>query len=431
MTSEEFEDWYDPLVERAQCGEAAAVLDELNESTPEELEEQELGRLRGLAICCLEWCEMDPLAKGLADELCAGSPVLAVSAGIECSELGELAYAEDILQAMCDRWPDSVYPPLNLGVVFQKLGEHKQAIEYFDSALRIEEGFSHALLERARSLRDLDELEDASRAYRKYLDAEPDDAWEWVSLGIVESEREEFGSALKAYDRARRVDPACISAHYNFGVTASRMGDDELLDSALSTLREHAPGDCRYALLAAYQIEDESPEEAWDFAVAAIEAAEEAEDIELYEHSIEVALNIGLRNEMEDRCAVFINEAFAAGDVGPAVLDADRKIRGTQTAGASQWTVRLEVEVTDPDAITALTGGDHYEGPGLGYIRVYRVWATTAAGAEESARTCEHRTGYGLVVDVLDLKRHEGAFDEPLGVEWRSEMFGFELENGA
>ncbi len=430
MTSDEFEDWYEPLVERAQCGDASAVLDDINESTPTDLEEQDLGRVRGLAICCLEWCEMDPLAKGLAEELCGGSPIIAVSAGIECSDLGELEYAEEILRAMCERWPGSVYPPLNLGVVLQKLGEHDRAIEYFDKALRIEPDFAHALLERARSYRELDELDDASRAYRQYLDAEPEDAWEWVSLGIVESEREEFGSALEAYDRARRVDPTCISAHYNFGVTASRMGDAELLDGAVTVLRDQAPNDCRYALLAAYQIEEESPEQAWNFAVEAIAAAEEALDLELYEHSVEVALNIGLRNGMEERCTAFIDHAFATGEIVPAVLDAERRMRGTCAANTSQWTVRLEVEVTHPDAITALTGGDEYDGPGLGYIRVYRVWATTAGEAEEAAVECEQRTGYGPVVEVVEVEHHEGTFEEPLGVEWRSEMFGFELERG-
>jgi len=431
MTSEEFEDWFDPLIDRAQCGEAAAVLNELNESTPEELEEQDLGRVRGLSICCLEWCDMDPLAKGLVEELCAGNPIIAVSAGIECSELGELEYAEDLLRAMCERWPDSVYPPLNLGVVLQKLGDHKKAIACFDSALSLDSTFAHALLERARSFRDLDELDEASRAYRSYLAVEPEDAWEWVSLGIVESEREEFGSALEAYDRARRVDPACISAHYNFGVTASRMGDSELLNGALEALREQAPDDCRYALLAAYQIEDDSPEDAWTFANEAIAAAENAQDLELYEHSIEVALNIGLRNKMEERCAAFIDDAFVSGEIVPAVLDADRRMRGPLTANASLWTVRLEVEVTHPDAIAALTGGEDYEGPGLGYIRIYRVWATTAGEAEESALECERRTGYGRIVDVLEIEQHDGAFEEPLGVEWRSEMFGFELEGGS
>jgi len=431
MTSEEFEDWIELLAERAQCGDAAAVLDELNEAILDELEEQDLGRVRGLSICCLEWCEMDPLAKGLADELCAGNPIVAVSAAIECSDLGELEYAEDILRAMCDRWPDSVYPPLNLGVVLQKLDDHDQAIECFDKALQIENDFPHALLERARSYRDLDQLDAASQAYRKYLDVEPEDAWEWVSLGIVESEREEFGSALEAYDRARRVDPSCISAHYNFGVTASRMGDVELLNSALDTLREQAPNDCRYALLAAYQIEDESPEAAWGFAIEAIAAAEDAQDLELFEHSVEVALNIGMRNGMDDRCAAFIDNAFEAGEVVTAVLDADRRMRGTQVPDASQWTVRLEVEVTSPDAIAALTGHDEYEGPGLGYIRVYRVWATNAGDAEKSAITCERRTGFGQIVGVVELEQHEGTFEESLGVEWRSEMYGFELERGA
>ncbi len=430
MTGDEFEEWYEPLVERAQCGDASAVLNEINESTPDELEEQDLGRVRGLAICCLEWCEMDPLAKGLAEELCANSPIIAVSAGIECSDLGEFEYAEEILRTMCERWPDSVYPPLNLGVVLQKLGEHEQAIEYFNRALRIEEGCSHALLERARSYRELDELDEASRAYRQYLDAEPEDTWEWVSLGIVESEREEFGSALEAYDRARRIDPACISAHYNFGVTASRMGDTDLLEGAVAVLRDQAPDDCRYSLLAAYQIEDDSPEKAWDYAIEAIAAAEEVLDLELFEHSVEVALNIGLRNDMKERCAVYIDNAFTSGEVVPAVLDAERRLRGPRADEASQWTVRLEVEVTHPDAIAALTGGEAYDGPGLGYIRVYRVWATSSGEAEEVATDCERRTGYGRVVGVVEIEHHDGLFEEPVGVEWRSEMFGFELERG-
>ena len=208
------------------------------------------------------------------------------------------------------------------------------------------------------------------------------------------------------------------------------MGDAELLNGALEALRDQAPADCRYSLLAAYQVEDECPEAAWDFAIAAIDAAEEAMDLELFEHSIEVALNIGMRNNMKERCAAFIDNAFASGEIVPAVLDADRRMRGPQAANASQWTVRLEVEVTQPESIAALTGEDGYEGPGLGYIRVYRVWATRAGEAEEAAITCERRAGFGQVVGVVDLEHHEGTFDEPLGVEWRSEMFGFELERG-
>jgi tetratricopeptide (TPR) repeat protein len=156
MTDDRFDEWMADLEERAQRGDPAAVLNEINASPPLELDPYELGRIRGLAVCCLEWCGMDPLAKGLTEEVCDGDPAAAVSAGIECSEMGELEYAEEILRTMCDRWPDSVYPPLNLGVVLQKQHEHHRAIEQFDKTLAIESEFAPALLERARSFRELE-----------------------------------------------------------------------------------------------------------------------------------------------------------------------------------------------------------------------------------------------------------------------------------
>jgi hypothetical protein len=75
-----------------------------------------------------------------------------------------------------------------------------------------------------------------------------------------------------------------------------------------------------------------------------------------------------------------------------------------------------------------LTGDAGYEGPGYGYIRNYCVWAATPGEAEEAAMECENRSGYGRVVDTVDIETGEQADEEHAGVEWRSEMFGYELE---
>lgn len=71
----------------------------------------------------------------------------------------------------------------------------------------------------------------ASRAYRGYLDAKPDDAEAWYRLGNAEARRGELAAAEAAYRQSLALAPERARARHNLGLVQLQLGRRNLLEA--------------------------------------------------------------------------------------------------------------------------------------------------------------------------------------------------------
>jgi len=133
--------------------------------------------------------------------------------------------------------PDNYY---NLGIVFQRNGSHKEAVETFSMYISIP-GLKPQLVadgynNRAISQRALNNLELAYADYTKAIELKPTDPIYLVNRGNLNAARKNADEALADYARAIAIDPKYYSTYAQRGilyVNISRI-DEALRDFAKS-----------------------------------------------------------------------------------------------------------------------------------------------------------------------------------------------------
>jgi hypothetical protein len=77
--------------------------------------------------------------------------------------------------------------------------------------------------------RALDEgrLDEASAAFRRYLETDDDDPVAWFNLGLVYKFQRNWAESMRCNRRAAELDPDSAEAHWNMGVAATALRDWE------------------------------------------------------------------------------------------------------------------------------------------------------------------------------------------------------------
>lgn len=78
--------------------------------------------------------------------------------------------------------------------------------------------------EAGRRLAREDRHEDAARAYRSAIDADPGWSVPWYNLGLLHKHRGEWAEALACNRRAAELDPEDGDAWWNYGIAATALG---------------------------------------------------------------------------------------------------------------------------------------------------------------------------------------------------------------
>jgi tetratricopeptide (TPR) repeat protein len=91
----------------------------------------------------------------------------------------------------------------------------------------------------------MDSRDETVRAIQKYVETNPDDASAWNSLGVLHAQAEEFGEALRCFNRAIRLNPELTEAYTNRGRVLIALGLDKAQDALKSfdTALRLSPGD--------------------------------------------------------------------------------------------------------------------------------------------------------------------------------------------
>jgi len=131
-----------------------------------------------------------------------------------------------------------------LGVARSYAGRHEQALESFDTAIRLKPELAEAFVNRAAALDALGRMEEAVRDYDQALKLRPKDAATYNGRGNTLARMNRAEDALKDYDAAIVLRPRYGLAYYNRGNIHFNAGRLDLAlsdyDQAIELMPEYA-----------------------------------------------------------------------------------------------------------------------------------------------------------------------------------------------
>ncbi|MDE0397635.1 MAG: tetratricopeptide repeat protein [Candidatus Poribacteria bacterium] len=101
----------------------------------------------------------------------------------------------------------------------------KNAIEVYDTVIRLTPDFADAYINRGDVRKKLGDLEEAIKDYDTAIRLGDDYAYVYFNRGIAKANVGDKKGAIKDYDRAIRFDPAYFDAYFNRGNVKSNLGD--------------------------------------------------------------------------------------------------------------------------------------------------------------------------------------------------------------
>jgi tetratricopeptide (TPR) repeat protein len=192
------------------------------------------------------------------------SPALLAVSGDILLKLGQLDEAEAMFRRLADRYKDGLYAdagPVGLGYIALERKQPQEALAIFENALENNPGmsrFKETTLGLVESLAEVGRLEDAEEralqiAGDRMFRGEPA-AKAYLLLGTITRKQAEKASGVdeklellkkahayyqRVYVAYQSVPEVCAEAYWQAYETAKEMGNQELADETLKTLKEH------------------------------------------------------------------------------------------------------------------------------------------------------------------------------------------------
>lgn len=386
------------------------------------------GHLWALRVLCKREIADDSLSDGEEDKTDWASEIIdpgaskefLLAAGIFLSQEEAYDVAEKVLLYLCSSkdMEKRHVAIANLALVRERAGRTEEAIEGYQETIRMAPEWPHGHLYLARCCRESGNPDDAIEPLMKYLELEPSDLDEWISLAIIHSNAERFKSAELAYSRAASVDPTSAALNFNRGISARRARNRELLSHCQSQLGSLAGGDWRASLLHGYLQElDGNMWPAWEaFSEAADLSAFGQDDEEAKECAAAHALSFVLEHGMDEQVADISERCFASFAFSYEILFHLRKAGGLHAIEAHDYGVLIKSDLTDEDAIQELLEEDAI-GPPYCFFRNYRVIADSPDAAGKIALQFEAKLG-GKNIEIEEITEVETVKDVFLGTWW-------------
>ena len=147
--------------------------------------------------------------------------------GFIYKETGDTSNAVQLLRKVCDLHPD-------YGPAFEELGmlyatrHDPLAIEYLNTALRIDPKNTNALYGMAMYYQELNQIEKAEEIYKQILDINDNHKEAWHNRGYIEMfTYGDYPEAISHLTRAIQCDSSFIEAWTNRGCAYELMGDKQ------------------------------------------------------------------------------------------------------------------------------------------------------------------------------------------------------------
>jgi len=160
-------------------------------------------------------------------------PEVAFWYGYVLLELGVAAKAVEPLSVAAGHAIDSPLQPHLYGLTLTRIGRFEEAIAAFDRALMIDPGFTDALYNRAKALKDQGRIGAAAEAYIEYLARQPNDPDGLYNLANIRFEQNRPAEAVDLFKKLIDSHPLRLDAQTNLALALSQLGE---LDQAVQQL---------------------------------------------------------------------------------------------------------------------------------------------------------------------------------------------------
>lgn len=156
----------------------------------------------------------------------ACSIVVAVYASLTVARTLDWTHEFAIWSDTAAKNPHSWHARRYLGAIHLHAGEPAKALEHLREAIRIRRSPDYTALHQAAQLCErMGRLEEAITYYKKLVAADPQNAEERVSLGMLYAATGAREKAVWQLTAALEIDPNKSDAHYNLGVIHANSGD--------------------------------------------------------------------------------------------------------------------------------------------------------------------------------------------------------------
>jgi len=338
------------LLEAGEPEESLRCLESLPDDLADPEHRVECATLRAYALSELgrqeqALQELQPMLEEHPD-----SPRLLGVLGVVLSGMDDLEPARVALETAVSLDGQDETLVANLALVYEKLHDYRAAIRLYDRAIRLGADLDWALQRKAAALAEAGDCDAAKITLKRYLSLVPDDADQWVALGILHSDAEEYEQAYACYRQAEQIDPSSGILRLNWGVTAVRGGDLEQARRQLAQLERLEPDSSRSFLLRAFVFEEEGDlrgtQRCYRAALARLDGADRGQ----LSYTLEMAMDFYARRGMRRECERLLARAYRADACTVELCEPYRELTGRRLPQGYWFNVIVEADYPSPSA---------------------------------------------------------------------------------
>jgi tetratricopeptide (TPR) repeat protein len=166
--------------------------------------------------------------------------------GIAYAENGEIEKALTTLKSLVNSQPDSADAHFNLGLVYARQGQSKDAegaVTEFREALRLDAGMDAARIALGRALISLQKYSDAEPILLEYARGQPRDPRGFYALGLTYQGLKKPDVAIGALRHAVELDPRDAALRFNLGILLASAGQADASMKELEAAERINPSD--------------------------------------------------------------------------------------------------------------------------------------------------------------------------------------------
>lgn len=117
----------------------------------------------------------------------------------------------------------------NLGVIYGRRGDYKEAIRLFEKSIETDPDYRDPHFNLGKAYNEIGKKREAVIYYRKAIDIDPKlvTAEAYYNLANIYNELEKYNEAIELYKKSLEVEPGLVHAYNNLGLAYFHLGDNE------------------------------------------------------------------------------------------------------------------------------------------------------------------------------------------------------------
>ena len=157
-----------------------------------------------------------------------------------CSEMDSVPEARVFLEKGLELHPQSAALNFNLGLVFQSLGQHSQAVRLFQKAMELRGAQTLPLdwIQLGTAQQAGGNSKEAESSFLKGLSLDPHLAQGHFELGKLYFQQAAYDRAEKSLEKAIQLDSRLLGAYYQYGLVCLRNGKPDKGKTFLNTFQQ-------------------------------------------------------------------------------------------------------------------------------------------------------------------------------------------------